>query len=222
MHRKDHDSEVRKSEDTVSREVDITDTKVSQIVKGVARKYGGQFGIDSNDLEQEVWLKLLEESNRSNPDKILNPRMTARISYNKAVDVYRKERRRWDSKADMVSDDNISKIAINIVTHKNHLMITNPFVSPEKALEIRELVDQFQRGTKERKFLVMKAYIEGVLEMEEVTELEPSIDPGRLAMMEDSEHRMARELGWSGSGSGSYRKLKKSVRRIISTYFGES
>ncbi|AMM45017.1 hypothetical protein SP15_217 [Bacillus phage SP-15] len=192
--------------------------KVTQIVKGVSRKYGREFGIETSDLEQELWLKLLEISDG---EKVPNEKIVARTSYNKAVDVYRYERRRWDSKTDMVSDETVSAWAREIGNSRNPLMAERPFRQPEKFFEIKEMVEQFEIGSKERKFVVMKGYIEGVFELNEAVELEPTIDAERLVHMEDSEHRMARELGWSSSGSGSYRSMKKKARKIVRSYFGE-
>ncbi|AMM44877.1 sigma-70 family RNA polymerase sigma factor [Bacillus phage SP-15] len=205
----------------VNQMADLFGEKATEIVRGVARKYGNpQLGIEACDLEQELWLKILEEVDKSG-GQVMNARLTARTSYNKAVDVYRRERRRWDSKADMVSDENVSKWAMEICTRKNPMMAVHPFRQPEKFLEIKDMVEEFEVGSRERKFIVMKGYIEGVFELGEAVELEPSIDKERLIGMESSEHRMAKELGLSGSGSGSYRKLKRNVRKIVRTYFGD-
>lgn len=194
--------------------------KVTEIVQGVSRKYGKEFGIETSDLEQELWLKLLEEADK-NEGQMLNEKLTARTSYNKAVDVYRYERRRWDAKADMVSDETVSTWAREVCTRRNPMMAVDVFREPEKFFEIKEMVEQFEQGSRERKFVVMKGYIEGVFDLDEAFELEPTIDTERLEFMEDSEHRMSKMLGYSGSGSGGYRKVKKSVRKIVRNYFGE-
>lgn len=194
--------------------------KVTEIVQGVSRKYGKEFGIETSDLEQELWLKLLEEADK-NDGQMLNEKLTARTSYNKAVDVYRYERRRWDAKADMVSDETVSTWAREVCTRRNPMMAVDVFREPEKFFEIKEMVEQFEQGSRERKFVVMKGYIEGVFDLDEAFELEPTIDTERLEFMEDSEHRMSKMLGYSGSGSGGYRKVKKSVRKIVRNYFGE-
>ena len=196
---------------------EIFGEKVTSIVKGVSRKYGREFGIETSDLEQELWVKLLETFDEEN---IANEKLVARTSYNKAVDVYRYERRRWDSKADMVSDETVSAWAKEISHRKNPMMSDNPFRDPVKFFEIKEMVEQFEEGSHERRFVAMKGYIEGVFELEEALELEPSIDADRLVNLDDSEKRMARELGWSGAGSGSYRSMKKRARKVVRSYFG--
>lgn len=197
----------------------VLNEKVQGIVAGVARKYGEKFGIERSDLEQELWVKLLEESERSKK-VVENPKLAARTSYNKAVDVYRYERRRWDSKADMVSDEAVSSMAREVVSTRNPMLAIDPFRQPESFLEIKSIVDEFEVGSKARQFVVIKAYIEGIFTLEEVEELEPELDSEKLETMENSEHRIARELGWSSSGSGSYRTLKKRVRKIVGSYFG--
>lgn len=193
--------------------------KVTEIVKGVSKKYGKEFGVEACDLEQELWVKLLEEADKNNGE-MLNEKLVARTSYNKAVDVYRYERRRWDNKADMVSDETVSTWAREFCSLRNPMMAVDVFRQPERFYQVKEMVEQFELGSNERKFVVAKGYIEGVFDIQEVQELEPSVDSEKLEFMEDSEHRMAKLLGYSGSGSGSYRTIKKRARKIVRNYFG--
>ncbi|WJZ23523.1 sigma-70 family RNA polymerase sigma factor [Listeria phage LIS04] len=194
--------------------------KTFEIVKGVSRKYSRNSNLDAQDLEQELWLKLIEEA-RKNGDTPLNEKLSARTSFNKATDIYRKEKRRWEDKADMTSDEFVSTAAENHLG-KHAMMAQRPFIQPEESLNMRELIVQFDEGTRERKFVVLKGYIEGVLTLEDATQLEPTLTEDKFhGLGKCTEHRIAKALDMKGAGSQSYRKLKRDVKKVMQTYFGE-
>ncbi|PJZ17830.1 hypothetical protein CEW46_32140, partial [Bacillus cereus] len=81
--------------------------EVNKIVAGVARKYGEKYGMEVEDLQQELYLKLAEHGSLDSEEGNL----IARTCYNKAVDMYRFERRRYDSKAQYESDEAVAQTA---------------------------------------------------------------------------------------------------------------
>ncbi|PJZ19792.1 hypothetical protein CEW46_21115, partial [Bacillus cereus] len=95
----------------------------------------------------------------------------------------------------------------------------NPYRGPEQAFQLKEMVNLFEVGSRERKVIVMKAFSENVYSMEEALELEPNLTSEDLMSLEPGkEYCFAQVLGWKGSNVGSYRALKKRIASTVSEY----
>ncbi|WJZ23445.1 sigma-70 family RNA polymerase sigma factor [Listeria phage LIS04] len=199
---------------------DIVNDQVTKVVKGIARKYGSAYGMDAKDIEQELWLKLLEERAKSSSEKLPHMGVIATTGYNKAVDIYRKERRRWDSKTGIFNDDEVTQARLDTTHQRSTMMAINPFTDIVIHAELKDAIGTLKSGSRERKYIVMKGYVRGVFDIEEAIELEPSVDAQQLRSLQDSEHRLAKALNLCGANSGAYRTLKKNVKNVMKNYFG--
>ena len=126
-----------------------------RIVEGVARKYGSIY-VDREDLEQELWIVVLEKIRDFGGADKVDPRFIARCCYNKAVDFYRYSRRRKDSSARLIeemgeNEDNDAESNIPYST----------FETGYDRVILREIIDLFPQGSRQRKYVVTKLYMYG-------------------------------------------------------------
>lgn len=179
-----------------------------RIVEGVARKYGSIY-VSREDLEQELWIVVLEKIRDFGGADKVDPRFIARCCYNKAVDFYRYSRRRKDSTArlieEMGEDDNDS-VEENIPR--------STFEDGYDRVVIKEIIDLFPQGSRERKYVVTKLYMYG-----EISESDGL--PDKLEMPEgDNEYDILKLLGYNSRYPASWGKLKYQIRDTIYRYLG--
>jgi len=186
---------------------------VAKIVNGVAAKYSKAYGIEKEDLVQELWLKILESGSLNSDANLI-----ARLCYNRAIDIYRYERRRYDSYAEYNSEVDYDRKNPPAISSRFH----QPQMTPESYMEVIEIIDLFPTGSRERKFVVLKAYLAGVLSRKKSMELEPSITDELLDKLEDKEDSIAYAVGIRGCHSGSYRTLKNRVKARLKEFLGRN
>lgn len=189
--------------------------KVAEIVNGVARKYGRAYGLNVEDLAQDLWVKLLECGLLDTPNP--NFDLIAKTCFNRAVDIYRFERRRYDRKGTYESEEAVA-FSASEVTSGAFSRNRASYRQPEKYIELVEMIELFEQGSRERKFVVAKAYYEGVISMREALEFEPSLTREALESLGDKEDTFAWILGLSACGSGSYRSLKRKIKARLQEY----
>lgn len=208
----------------------LTDSDVerfSGIVNGISRKYSSQW-VDAEDLAQEIWLKTLEESKRCG--ETLDARQVARMGFNKAVDVYRYERRRYDSKAEFL--DEIDEGGSSGATESK--LSHSTFTTGQSTAEVKEIINLFEKGTNERKYVLVKAYLFGALDPDIdnqlVNEAEPEMNKIPTMDADSSENArlsddlLAREVFGQKSGgkSGSFCAMKRTVKSTIKEYLKDA
>lgn len=179
-----------------------------QIIEGVARKYKSIW-VDRADLEQELWVTVLEKIEEFGGAENLDAPFIAKCCYNRAVDYYRYNRRRADSKArlieEMESDDDNSSEA--------ELMHSN-FDNGMDRVVIKEVVDLFPLQSRERKYVVTKLYMFGLIS-------EADRLPDKLEMPEDdTESGVLKLLGYKSRYPQSWGKMKYQIRDTIYRYLG--
>lgn len=182
--------------------------QIERIVKGVARKYASIY-VDREDLEQELWLVVCQRGQDFGGIENLDPRFVARCCYNKAVDFYRYSRRRKDSTArlieEMESDDD-SSAEDNIPR--------STFDTGYDRVVLREVIDLFPQGSRERKYVVTKLYMYGEISEEDGL-------PDKLEMPAgETESDVLKLLGYNSRYPASWGKLKYQIRDTIYRYLG--
>lgn len=182
-----------------------------RIVKGVSRKYASIY-VDREDLEQELWLVVCQKVEEFGGADKIDPRFVARCCYNKAVDYYRYCRRRKDSTArfieEMEADDGDGE-AVDGSVFSCH--IDNGF---NDKIMIKEVIDLFPIGSRERKYIVTKLYMYG--EIDETDGL-----PDKLEMPAgDTESDILKLLGYNSRYPASWGRMKYQIRDTIYRYLG--
>lgn len=188
-----------------------------KIVRGVARKYSVEnFGVERDDLEQDLWVKVMEIVNSKNGDvELVDEALVAKCCWNVAVDKYRYHRKRRDSKAEYTEgteeDDKASNNSSSASFSSSHC-----FQSATDAIFIKEAIDLFEVGSKERKYVVTKLYMNG--------EIDPETFEGEdeLELPEgDTEKDILKILGYSSHYPASWNSIKNKMRKKIYTYLGK-
>lgn len=177
--------------------------KFGKIVSGVARKYGATKWLDVEEVENELWIKLLEVMKNS-PEE-MTEKMAARICYNKAVDLYRYARRRYDSKAEYL--ENYGESAQG--NENTDERLTSKLETGEERLMINECLRLFPKGSREWKFVVMKLYTGGLIEGSILA------DAGLEVKLYKTNADIAFGLGYHSPCPGSFQKLKRQIEAEI-------
>lgn len=179
-----------------------------RIVEGVARKYGSIY-VDREDLEQELWIVVLEKIRDFGGADKVDPRFIARCCYNKAVDFYRYSRRRKDSSARLIEEmgENEEKDSESNVPYST-------FETGYDRVILREIIDLFPQGSRQRKYVVTKLYMYG-----EISEADGL--PDKLEMPEgETESDVLKLLGYKSRYPASWGKMKYQIRDKIYRYLG--
>lgn len=190
------------------------------IVKGIARKYGSTHWIDPDDLEQDLWVKVLTLINEVGYENVTES-MVARICWNKAVDVYRYNRRRWDSNCEFIEDSDFdgdyNRSSANY-SNNDYFNNKNRLERAEDVVFFKEVIDKFPKGSKERKYVVMKLVCYGVISVEH-------LDKDDLADLKipegDVESDYIAVLGYKSHCPGSWTCKKREIRRVIDEFLNE-
>ena len=183
------------------------------IVEGVARKYASTY-VDREDLEQELWIVVLELVQAKGGEENVDPRLVAKSCFNKAVDFYRYSRRRHDSKARLIDetesdDDSFSSRG----SDQNGIYVAKGRTGYDEVI-LKEVIDLFPPESRERKYVVTKLYMYG--EIDSTSGL-----PDKLEYPEDdSEEAIIRLLGFKSRYPASWGKMKYSIRETIYRYLG--
>lgn len=195
------------TEDIARKEQDHME-QFKRIVEGVARKYKSVY-VDREDLESELWIVVLEKIREFGGADKVDPRFIARCCYNKAVDFYRYNRRRKDSNARLIEEmgeDEDSEIE-NKIPHAN-------FENGYDRVVIKEIIDLFPKGSRERKYVVTKLYMFGEISKDDGLPDELELPEG------DTESDVLKLLGYSSRYPGSWGKMKYQIRDTIYRYLG--
>ena len=179
-----------------------------RIVKGIAYKYAvSNFGVEREDLEQDLWVKVFELINQYDGIENINGHMVAKRCWNEAVDQYRYHRRRRDAKAEY-TDETENECGETKIQHAE-------FQTGLDAVYIRETIGLFPLGSKERKYIVTKLYMFGEIDKETYD------GPDELELPEDDgEFAILKMLGYTSRYPSSWGKKKYGMREKIYRYLG--
>lgn len=198
--------------------------KFTQIVKGVARKYAyGVSWIEQDDLEQDLWVKVLTLIEDCGGIENVDEKLVANVCWNKAVDSYRYSRRRWDSKAQYIegSDNNLEmdnwdNMSKGMEDYFDALH-SDKFIKAVDLILFKEVIDLFEVGSRERKYVVLKLVNGGVLDISH-------LDPWDRALVaipdEETEAGYIHLLGYKSHCPGSWTCKKREIERVIKEFLG--
>lgn len=138
------------------------------IIKGIARKYTvDNYGVEYDDLCQDLWVRVLELIEACGGIENTDEKLVARVCWNKAVDKYRYHRRRRDSKAEYIeaSDRDIDTWDSLSKGQRDYFesLHCEKFSRGIDLVFFKEVIDLFEIGTKERKYVVLKLVNSGVI-----------------------------------------------------------
>lgn len=190
--------------------------RYTKIVRGVARKYAVEnFGVEREDLEQDLWLKVCELTNGGTT--FPSEKLVAKCLWNVAVDKYRYHRRRRDSKAEYIEGTEDDSDSVSNKAEEIRLNSGKCFKSPMDAIIINETIDLFPKGSRERQYVITKLYMNG--------EIDPETYYGNsedLVLPEDdSEGAVMKAIGYQSTRPGSWISRKNKIRETIYRYLGK-
>lgn len=197
--------------------------KVTEIISGVARKYGSIY-VNSEDLENDLWVHILTISKRYGGIENMPLKLIAKSCFRKAVDSYRYNRRRKDSTATLYEDSGdvlreegelSAKDIGNSTVDAFGGTPKSKFDSGYERLVIKDAIDLFPKESRSRKYILSKLYIYGELDNE--SELLKEDFP--KFQKEPTEKEILKELGLN-SYSGSWVTEKHLIYEKICEYIG--
>ena len=182
-----------------------------RIVAGVSRKYQSIY-VSQEDLEQELWIVVLEKIRDFGGADKVDPDLIARCCFNKAVDFYRYNRRRYDSFARYVeeSDDSDSVVEEKGADRLHY----SRFKNAEQNALLHEVIDLFPAGSRERKYVVTKLYMYGEISEEDGLEDELELPES------DKESDILKLLGYKSHYPASWGNKKYQMRAKVYRYLG--
>lgn len=136
--------------------------KYQNIVKGVARRYAGPFGMTYDDIEQQLWEYLITKMKKG---KQLTPGLVARMCYDHAVDIYRKQRRYYDSTASITAQDYYTFEEDN-GNNTVYKIQSSKFEDTSIVDAVTDLLSMYEKGSRERRYIICKLYNAGIITKE--------------------------------------------------------
>lgn len=179
--------------------------KLASMIKGIARRSAPKlFSRDVEDIEQDLWVKVLEAEKRKGGQLDLN--LAAKICYDYVKDMIDYDQRRNHDTIDTTSDEfvnhateNPSEGTIDKGTYDSDILI-------------RDLYNKFPEGSKERIFLDFYGNMTGDNPNDRAVPASTRSNDGY------SENALAQMLGYASSASGGYRKFKEKMKNYIADY----
>ena len=187
------------------------------IINGVARKYfsygkqGAKY-LSQEDAVQELWVRILELIRDCGGVENTDANLVARIAYNKAVDLFRFHQRRYDSKAEFFEGNEYEWDHSDRVPDYFEALYSDKFIKGYDLVLYKEVIDLFEIGSKERKYIVLKLVNSGLLKK---SDLDPW-DRAEVAIPErEDEESYIHELGYKSHAPGSWIVKKRNMYTMI-------
>lgn len=187
--------------------------KCKEIVEGVARKYASKW-IEREDLEQDLWVVVMELINNCGGIENTDLPLIAKSCYNRAVDSYRYNRKRYDSKVRLIDESESDDGEYSAGGADQSAYYTAKTRTGYDEMILHEVIDLFPQGSRQRQYVVAKLYFFG--EIDESFGLED-----RLELPEgDNEADFVKLIGFKSRYSSSWGKMKYEIREKIYRYLG--
>lgn len=187
--------------------------KCKEIVEGVARKYASKW-IEREDLEQDLWVVVMELINNCGGIENTDLPLIAKSCYNRAVDSYRYNRKRCDSKVRLIDESESDDGEYSAGGADQSAYYTAKIRTGYDEMILHEVIDLFPQGSRQRQYVVAKLYSFG--EIDESFGLED-----RLELPEgDNEADFVKLIGFQSRYSSSWGKMKYEIREKIYRYLG--
>ena len=183
--------------------------KFERIVKGVAKKYESIY-VSREDLEQELWIKVIEIINSS--EKEVSTGLIAKSCFNYAVDFYRQSRRNRERNSELIDNsDNEDAITPDELVCK--------FDSGYDKVVIKDAIELFPKDSKRRKYAITKLYIYGELDENDLKEMNEEIpDLSNIDTESDISTKILKNNS-SRSGSWNYER-NNTAKSELYNYLG--
>ena len=178
--------------------------KYETIIRSIAGKYGRDWCLSFDDVYSELCFKILTLGNE-NGWETLNKSLVAKVCYNKAVDLYRSAKRRWQKE--------ISETAIISDVENGSSKIGTP-EEAEQLLLISQFVKMYKPESRERKYLVIRLVSEDILPEEYALEIGIQVPAGKI-----QDWKISEMLGLSPR-SKSFERMKKALHEELVDYLG--
>lgn len=199
--------------DAQAKKADQKMEEVKKIVEGVARKYTSKW-LDREDLEQDLWVSVLELINKCGGIEHVDLRLIAKHCYNRAVDSYRYNRRRYDSKVRLIDESESDDGDYSAGGAEQAQYFTAKSRTGYDEIVLKEVIELFPEGSRQRKYVVAKLYSYG--EIDETTGISD-----RLELPEgDNEADFLKLIGFNSRYPASWGKMKYEIREKIYRYLG--
>lgn len=187
--------------------------KCKEIVEGVARKYASKW-IEREDLEQDLWVVVMKLINNCGGIENTDLPLIAKSCYNRAVDSYRYNRKRCDSKVRLIDESESDDGEYSAGGADQSAYYTAKTRTGYDEMILHEVIDLFPQGSRQRQYVVAKLYSFG--EIDESFGLED-----RLELPEgDNEADFVKLIGFQSRYSSSWGKMKYEIREKIYRYLG--
>lgn len=185
------------------------------IVRGVAAKYTSQW-IDFDDLEQELWVVVLDLIQDCGGIENVDKSLVARCCYNRAVDIYRYNRRRYDSKAQYIEGTDIDDDDLR--PDYFEALKSDKYIRGYDLILIKEVINQFAVGSRKRQYVVMKLVNNGVLSKEQLDDCDKEF--AKILYDDENETGYIHSLGYKSHCPGSFTCLKRELKKEIHDFLG--
>lgn len=180
---------------------------LDSMLRGIAGKYNGWYGLKYEDLYQECWLKASEVINSSEE---LNLDLICRCCYNRVMDIVRYTTRRLNQIPMDPGDESNRPLYGNSAKLWN-----NSKTNFDINLILEEIENLFDEGSREREYIHELEVYFGVKDAtkEAINSL--------FDFSSSRDNEIAWNLGYANSSSNGYRGLKWRVRCAVEEHFGE-
>lgn len=182
---------------------------LANLIKGVALKASKQlYSRDYEDIEQDLWVKVLEAEKRKGHQLDLN--LVGKICWDYVKDMIDYDQRRNHYSTDFSgtgNDENTEFADTNFIGAKAD---TGEY---EPEITLKDLYSQFPEGSKERIYLDFYGNLSGAMPN---TRVVPETNRNNDGF---SENNLAKMLGFSNSSSSGYKKFRDKMKSIISDYY---
>lgn len=178
-----------------------------KMIKGIAKKVSPKlFSRDTEDIEQDLWVKVLEAEKRKGHQLDLN--LAAKICYDYVKDMIDYDMRRNHLSSDSIegtsdSEDQSGDKIIGATQDKGNYA---------SDIDLKDLYNKFPEGSKERIFLDFWGNKSGAVPNTNVIPEKSRENDGY------TEGALAKMLGFASASSGGYRRFRDKMKGIISDY----
>lgn len=194
---------VKKTPEQIAKEVNTREmARYDEIIRSIAGKYGRDWCLTFDDVYSELCFKVLKLG-VNNGWEALNESFVARICYNRAVDLYRSARRKYER---TVQESAILAEGSNEDTHSK----IGTVEEAEGNLLYSEFVDRYNPESRERKYLVVKMVSEGLIGQRYAIELGFEVRPGDQIR----DYQICTMLGLHPR-SKSFERMKKALKEEL-------
>jgi hypothetical protein len=185
-------------------------SELDQMIRRIAFKKKNTIMMDPEDVISELWinsLMVIEKKRYADPEWKLDYNYVAAACFKKIVDLVRQNIRKSSVPIDVSlldREDNSEKAEAD--SHVYDLVGSQHIDSVEESAEVRDMLSLFEENSKEYKLVKSWMEILGITEANDLSKLPESAFDGYIATV---------VLGYAGSKSSGYAKIRQKVRNTL-------